>query len=71
PLIFHSDQGSQNAAGVHIEILPNAGVHISMAAVGQPTENTLVERFIRTVKEEHVDYAEYVDFEDALCQIQH
>ncbi|MCI0710432.1 MAG: DDE-type integrase/transposase/recombinase, partial [Chloroflexi bacterium] len=70
PLIFHSDQGSPYAARRHTDILHNAGVLISMSAVGQPTENGLVERFIRTVKEEHDDYAEYVDFEDALRQIQ-
>jgi putative transposase len=30
-----------------------------------------VERFIRTLKEEHVDYSEYNDFEDAYHQLKH
>ncbi len=42
-----------------------------MAAVGQPTENGLAERFIRTLKEEHIDYTEYHDFDDAFEQIAH
>ena len=69
PFIFHSDQGSQYASWEHTDLLHNAGIHISMAAAGQPTENGLAERFIRTFKEEHVDYADYDDFSDACRQI--
>ena len=71
PCIFHSDQGSQYAAWLHTDILFNTGIEISMSRVGTPTDNGLVERFIRTLKEEHVDYAEYDDFDDALRQVQH
>lgn len=71
PAIFHSDQGSQYAAWLHTDMLFNAGVEISMSRVGTPTDNGLVERFMRTLKEEHVDYAEYDDFDDAYRQIQH
>jgi transposase InsO family protein len=71
PAIFHSDQGSQYAAWLHTDILFNAGVEISMSRGGMPTDNALVERFIRTFKEEHVDYADYDDFDDAYRQIGH
>jgi transposase InsO family protein len=71
PMIFHSDQGVQYAAWEHTELLRNAGCQISMAEVGQPTQNALVERFIRTFKEEHLDYAEYAHFDDAERQIRH
>lgn len=71
PTIFHSDQGSQYAAWLHLEPLLALGVIISMADTGQPTQNGLVERFIRTLKEEHVDYTEYRDFDDAVQQLQH
>jgi putative transposase len=71
PLIFHSDQGVQYAAWEHTELLRNAGCQISMAEAGQPTQNALVERFIRTFKEEHLDYAEYAHFDDAEYQIRH
>lgn len=69
PVIFHSDQGAQYTAGEHIELLRNAGCQISMADVDQPTQNALAKRFIRTFKEEHLDYAEYTDFDDAQRQI--
>lgn len=71
PCIFHSDQGSQYAAWQHTERLLELGVHISMSDKASPTQNGLVERFMRTVKEEHVDYSEYRDFEDAYQQLKH
>jgi transposase InsO family protein len=69
PAIFHSDQGVQYAAWEHTQLLHNAGVRISMSDTGQPTQNGLVERFLRTFKEEHVDYADYQDYDDAFVQI--
>lgn len=71
PFIFHSDQGSQYAAWNHTERLLTLGVIISMSDKASPTQNGLVERFMRTVKEEHVDYSEYRDFEDAYHQLKH
>ncbi len=71
PTIHHSDQGVQYAAGAYVTQLTAQGVQISMAEVGQPTQNALAERFMRTLKEEHVDYTEYVDFTDAEWQLKH
>jgi transposase InsO family protein len=71
PSIFHSDQGSQYAAWMHTDFLLEHHVNISMSDKASPTQNGLVERFMRTVKEEHVDYSEYSDFDDAYRQIQH
>ncbi|MBZ0302949.1 MAG: integrase core domain-containing protein [Anaerolineae bacterium] len=71
PSIFHSDQGSPYAAWLHTDRLLERGVRISMSAKASPTQNGLVERFIRTLKEEHVDYREYSDFDDAFGQIRH
>jgi putative transposase len=45
------------------------GVQVSMAAVGEPTENGYAERLMRTIKEEEVDLSEYTDYHDAFCQI--
>jgi len=42
-----------------------------MSDKASPTQNGIVERFMRTVKEEHVDYAEYANFEDAFRQLRH
>lgn len=68
PEIHHSDQGSQYATPKYTDLLPDH-TQISMAAVGKPMENGIVERFIRTFKEEHIDYTEYTDFTDAIAQI--
>jgi len=71
PQIHHSDQGIQYVVPAYIQALQQAGVTISMAAVGEPRENGYAERLIRTIKEEEVALAEYEDFEDALRQIGH
>jgi putative transposase len=71
PLIFHSDQGVQYAAWEHTELLKAASIQISMADAGQPTQNAIVERFIRTFKEEQVDFADYHSLDDARAQIGH
>jgi transposase InsO family protein len=68
PKIHHSDQGGQYASPKYTSLLPEI-TQISMSAVGRPMENGIVERFIRTFKEEHIDYTEYTDFVDALEQI--
>ncbi len=47
------------------------GTKLSMSAKGRPTENGIVERFIRTFKEEHIDYSEYESFKDAVEQIKY
>ena len=66
----HSDQGKQYAAASYRARLP-VTTQVSMAAVGTPTDNALVERFIRTLKEEHIDYSDYHHFADAQTQLAH
>jgi transposase InsO family protein len=68
PEIHHSDQGRQYATPKYTDLFPET-TQISMAAAGRPMENGIVERFIRTFKEEHIDYTEYRDFSDAIEQI--
>lgn len=70
PFLFHSDQGSQYAAWAHTERLLERGIQITMADKGIPTQNGLAEQFILTVREKHVDHADYADFEDAYRQVQ-
>ncbi len=69
PAIFHSDQGSQYSAWLHTELLLQAKVKISMADKGKPMQKGIAERFMRTLKQEQVEYADYADFDDALRQI--
>lgn len=71
PDIHHSDQGAQYATPLYTGVFPQNTTLISMSAVGQPTENGLAERFMRTLKEEHVDYSDYQDFDDAERQLTH
>jgi putative transposase len=65
PEIHHSDQGVQYAATAYIQALHDRKVLISMAAVGEPTQNGYAERLMRTIKEEEVTLHEYADFHDA------
>lgn len=69
PETHHSDQGVQYAAVRYVETLVEAGIQISMAEVGQPTQNPHVERVIRTIKEEEVDLSDYDNFHEAYSQI--
>jgi len=70
PAVHHSDQGGQYATPDYTSLLVNS-TQISMSAKGRPTENGIVERFIRTFKEEHIDYTKYENFSDAVEQIKH
>jgi len=69
PVMHHSDQGVQYAATAYTDLLRDARVQISMAAVGEPTENGYAERLMRTIKEEEVDLSDYQDFTDAYRQM--
>jgi putative transposase len=69
PVIHHSDQGIQYAAPQYVQVLQDAGIQISMAATGEPTQNGYAERVIRTIKEEEVALTEYQDFADAQAQL--
>lgn len=70
PDIHHSDQGKQYAAASYRALLPDT-THVSMSAVGTPTDNALVERFMRTLKEAHIDYSDYQHFTHAWQQLSH
>ena len=69
PEIHHSDQGVQYACSDYVSLLHSVGSQISMAAVGEPTENGYAERLMRTIKEEHVVLTEYADYHDAYGQV--
>jgi len=69
PEIHHSDQGLQYAASDYTDLLKGHGIQISMAEVGEPTQNGYAERLMRTIKEEEVDLSDYQDYHDAYRQI--
>ena len=59
----------QYASRDYVELLHSLQTRVSMTAVGRPTENGHVERFMRTLKEEEVSLHEYEDFHDAYARI--
>lgn len=69
PRIHHSDHGVQYAALAYTERLTTAGIAISMASIGEPTENGYAERLMRTIKEEEVSLTEYADIDHARAHI--
>jgi transposase InsO family protein len=69
PEIHHSDQGVRYAATGYVEVLTERGIQISMAEVGEPTQNGYAERLMRTIKEEEVDLSDYRNFTEAYQQI--
>lgn len=71
PEIHHSDQGTQYAASPYVKLLRKAGTQISMAAVGQPSQNGYAERVIRTIKEEEVYLSDYQNMAQARQEIGH
>ncbi len=71
PEIHHSDQGVQYASPKYVQVLEARGVQISMAEVGEATQNAHAERLMRTIKEEEVYLSEYRDLYDARKRIGH
>jgi putative transposase len=71
PDVHHSDQGVQYAATAYVQTLRALGVQISMAAVGEATENGDAERLMRTIKEEEVTLHGYTDFHEACQSLDH
>jgi putative transposase len=69
PEFHHSDQGVQYAATAYIQTLRDVGAQISMAAVGEATENGYAERLMRMIKEEEITLYDYTDFHDAYQHI--
>jgi putative transposase len=65
PEIHHADQGAQYAASAYSQMLQAAAAQISMATVGEATENGYAERLMRTIKEEEVALHDDSDFPEA------
>jgi len=68
-VIHHSDQGVQYASGDYVDELKRRGVEISMAQVGNPYENAMIESFFKTLKHEEVYLCEYETFADVVARL--
>jgi putative transposase len=69
PKIHHADRGVRYAATAYVQTLRDVGAQLSMATVGEATENGYSERLMRTIKEEEVTLRDYADFHDAYRHI--
>jgi len=67
--IHHSDQGIHYANQTYVQRLTDHGAQISMAAVGCPTQNAMIESFFSTLKREEVSLQEYTDLADATAHL--
>jgi len=68
-VIHHSDQGTQYASGEYVDKLKSYGFEISMARVGNPCENAMIESFFKTLKHEVVYLCEYETFADVVARL--
>ena len=68
-VIHHSDQGVQYASGEYVDKLKSYGFEISMARVGNPYENAVMESFFKTLKHEEVYLCEYETFADVVARL--
>ena len=68
-LIHHTDRGVQYACGDYIQRLEAAGIQPSMSRPGCPYDNAMAESFMKTLKQEEVDAAEYRDLAHATAAI--
>jgi transposase InsO family protein len=70
-LVHHSDRGVQYCSAEYVEILRSHGIKISMSRSGNPYDNALAERFMRTLKSEEVHLNDYRDRADATRRLRH
>jgi putative transposase len=64
--IHHSDQGVQYCAEEYVELLTEWGLRISMSRKGNPYDNAVAERFMRTLKYEEVYLSDYETYDDVV-----
>ncbi|MBL7062542.1 MAG: IS3 family transposase, partial [Dehalococcoidia bacterium] len=65
-VIHHSDQGVQYASVEYIDELKHHGFEVSMARMGNPYENAMMESFFKTLKYEEVYLCDYETMADVI-----
>ena len=68
-VIHHSDQGVQYASREYVDKLKSHGFIISMARIGNPYENAMMESFLKTLKHEEVSLCEYKTYHDVVTRL--
>jgi putative transposase len=70
-LTHHSDRGVQYACGDYVEVLLQNQITISMSRRGNPYDNAIAERFMRTLKYEEIYLNDYDTFAEVFSSVQH
>ncbi len=68
-LVHHSDRGVQYACGDYIARLEAVGIVPSMSRIACPYDNAMAESFMKTLKQEQVNGADYRDLAHAKAEI--
>ena len=68
-LIHHSGRGTRYTCKEYINILNAHHIRISMSAKSNFYDNTLIESFFKTLKQEDVYLGEYENFSDVINRI--
>lgn len=70
-LMHHSDRGVQYACHDYVEVLQQNQITISMSRIGNPYDNAIAERFMRTLKYEEIYLNDYDTFVEVFSSVQH
>lgn len=70
-LTHHTDRGVQYACKDYVQVLRQNEIIISMSRVGNPYDNAIAERFMRTLKYEEIYLNDYDCFAEVLRSVQH
>lgn len=70
-LTHHSDRGVQYACKDYVQTLLQQEIIISMSRVGNPYDNAIAERFMRTLKYEEIYLNDFDCFAEVLRAVQH
>lgn len=70
-LTHHSDRGVQYACKDYVQTLEQNEIMISMSRIGNPYDNAIAERFMRTLKYEEIYLNDYDCFAEVLRSVQH
>lgn len=64
--MHHSDRGVQYLSHAYVDLLKENGFQISNSAKGNPYHNAMVERFMKTLKQEEFYLSNYETYLDVI-----
>jgi transposase InsO family protein len=68
-LTHHSDRGVQYACHDYVTVLRQHQITISMSRIGNPYDNAIAERFMRTLKHEEIYLNDYDTFAEVFSSV--